>query len=69
MNKKKAYTGMKTPVLMKVGNSAALRVSAKPGRMRVVDSPIAVFKTHNNCCHYAFWELLPVVVFAYMHTR
>lgn len=32
MNKKKAYTGMKTPVLMKVGNSAVLRVAAKPGR-------------------------------------
>jgi hypothetical protein len=29
MNKKKAYTGMKTPVLMKVGNSAVLRVSRK----------------------------------------
>lgn len=32
MNKKKAYTGMKTPVLMKVGNSAVLQVSANPGR-------------------------------------
>lgn len=29
MEKKKAYTGMKTPVLMKVGNSAALRVFRK----------------------------------------
>jgi hypothetical protein len=29
MNKKKAYSGMKTPNLMKVGNSAVLRVFRK----------------------------------------
>jgi hypothetical protein len=33
MNKKKAYTGMKTPVLMKVGNSAVLRVCRKTAEM------------------------------------
>jgi hypothetical protein len=34
MNKKKAYTGMKTPVLMKVGNSAVLQVFRKTPQNR-----------------------------------
>ena len=51
---------MKTPVLMKVGNSAVLQVFRKtPQNRGWPHCPRAVSKAFTGCCRYGFWGVVP----------